>query len=211
MAKRLLCAIVATFIFSILCLPARAELGGQVFFRYALPDLDNPRGNEVFTDTLGAAGLNNDDGQWAVSAGLDIPITTAIGSGTLLGEVMLEYARFSDKKVRQTTSALLGGTANSNVTVSELMVVVAPKYRLEYMDGKLRPWIIPAGVAFLVNSPPTDDTTYLDIGYHLGLGVEYRLSELISLGLDYRHTIASGEPDIKTTYSTLGLYLGFNF
>ncbi len=211
MVKRLLCVVVATFMISVFCLPARAELGGQVFFRYAWPELSNTRGNEVFTDTLGAGGFNNDDGQWALSAGLDIPITSAIGPGVLLGEVMLEYAKFSDKRVIQTTSALLGAPTTSKVTVSELVVVVAPKYRFDAMDGKLRPWIIPAGVAFMVNSPPTNDTTYLDIGYHLGIGAEYMVSELISLGVDYRRTIASGEPDIKATYSSFGFYVGFNF
>ncbi len=211
MAKRLLCAVVSIFILSIFSVPAGAELGGQVFYRYSIPNLSDNRGGEVFTDTLGAAGLNSDDGEWAVAAGLDLPLATGLGPGTLLGEIMVEYARFAAKRVRQTTSALLGGTDNSNVTVSELMVLVAPKYRLEYMDGKLRPWIIPAGLAFLVNSPPSDDTTYLDIGYHMGVGVEYRLTELLSTGVDYRYTIASGEPDIKTSYSTLGLYLGINF
>ena len=211
MLKRSIYAVMALIVIALLSLPARAELGGQVFFRYASPDLKDSRGNQVFTDTLGAAGLNSDDGQWAISAGLDLPITTEVGPGTLLGQVMVEYAKFSDKRVRQTTSALLGGTANSKVAVSELMVLIAPKYRFEAMGGKLRPWIIPVGLAFLVNSPPSDDSNYLDIGYHIGAGVEYRLSKLLSVGVDYRRTVAKGEPDIKASYSSLGAYLGFNF
>ncbi len=197
---------------------SHAELGGQVFYRYGLTSLNNDRGGEVFTDTLNvfSEGKNDDTSGWDISAGLDIPLTSEIGPGVLLGEVMLDYARFSQEKVTQTTTTLLqldgvGTHKTKKVTVSELTVVVAPKYRLDVLNGKVRPWIIPAGLAFMVNSPPSDDTTYLDIGYHLGVGVEYRVVDLLSVGVDWRYTIASGEPDIKATYSTFALYLGINF
>lgn len=149
----------------------------------------------------------------AIAAGLDIPLTKLFGN-TLLGEVMVEYAKFSDKKVLQTTSGLLylDGVApakTSEVTVSELNVVVAPKYRFEL--GKVRPWIIPIGLAFMVNSPPSDDTTYLDIGYHAGVGVEYMLTDLLSLGVDYRGTFAAQHPNTDATYSSYGAYVGINF
>lgn len=192
-----------------------AELGGQVFYKYGKAILQDDRGGEVFTDTknLLGNGTNDDTEGTAIAAGLDIPLTKILGN-TLLGEVMVEYAKFSDKKVLQTTSGLLtldgvGSPNVKNVTVSELSVVIAPKYRFEL--GKFRPWIIPAGLAFMVNSPPSDDATYLDTGFHYGAGVEYMLTDLLSLGVDYRNTIASGDPGIKSTYSSVGAYVGINF
>ncbi|MBI5903869.1 MAG: outer membrane beta-barrel protein [Deltaproteobacteria bacterium] len=196
-----------------------AEMGGQVFYRYGIANLKDDRGGEVFTDTLNylKEGSNNGTRGWNVSAGLDLPLLKDIGPGTLLGEIMVDYASFSKKKVTQATSTLLqlDGTtvvhSTNEVAVSELAVVVAPKYRIDLYDGKLRPWIIPAGLVFLVNSPPSNDTTYLDIGYQFGAGIEYRILEPLSIGLDYRYTIASGEPNMKATYSTIALYMGINF
>lgn len=191
-----------------------AEMGGQVFYRFGAASLRDDRGGEVFTDTLGLGGQNNDKGGYAVGAGLDIPLAS-LGGHTLLGEVMVEYAKFSDKEVLQTSSAIVNNmiatvpTQTSKVIVSSLAVVIAPKYRFEM--GKLRPWIIPIGLAFLVNSPPSDDTTYLDFGPHFAVGVEYRLIDLLSVGIDYRLTFGSGQSRTKNDYSTFGGYVGINF
>lgn len=189
-----------------------AETGGQVFFRYGMSSLKNDRGKQVFTDTLGTDGINNDKSGWNVSAGLDTALIRKLGPGDVIGEIMLDYSRYSQKQVRQTTSALLGGTNNTEVTVSSLEVVVAPKYRFDGIaGGKIRPWVIPAGLAFMVNSPPSNDSTYLDIGYHMGAGVEYMVLDILSVGVDYRYTIASGEPNFKGNHSTASVYLGINF
>lgn len=196
-----------------------AQLGGQVFYKFGNASLKDARHGEVFTDAMNATGAGENDGDSGpvIAAGLDIPLTKLFAN-TLLGEVMVEYAKFSDKEVLQTTSALdvvLAGeggvkaVTTSAVTVSELIVVIAPKYRFEL--GKLRPWIIPAGLAFMVNSPPSDDTTYLDTGFHYGIGVEYMVHPALSVGADYRNTIASGDPGIKASYSSYGVYIGINF
>lgn len=210
--KKLTYLAVSFFLFSTFILTgmAFAESGGQVFFRYGFSYLKDDRGTQVFTDTNGAAGKNNDNSGWNVSAGLDTALIRKLGPGDVIGEIMLDYSRFSKKQVRQTTSALLGGTTNTEVTVSEFIAVVAPKYRLDSF-GKIRPWVIPVGLAFMVNSPPSDDTTYLDIGLHTGVGVEYVLSDILSIGVDYRRTFASGEPNFKSTYSNASLYMGINF
>ena len=220
--KRLISIVVMVAVTLLMVELSFAGLGGQVFYKYGTASLKDNRGEQAFTDTYGLSGKNDDDSGNAIGAGLDVPLTKLFGN-TLLGEVMVDYARFSDKKVLQTASVLKdeanpdGGPDDedgtffetSNVTVSELNVVVAPKLRFEL--GKIRPWIIPAGLAFMVNSPPSNDTTYLDTGYHYGAGVEYMLNELLSLGVDYRNTIASGDPGIKATYSTFGAYVGINF
>lgn len=188
-----------------------AETGGQVFFGFGASFLNDNRGGQVFTDTGGAAGLNDDDTGWAVTAGLDTALVRRLGPGDLVGEILLNYAHFSGNEVRQTTSALLGGTNNSEVKVAELMVLVAPKYRLEFLDGMIRPWIIPAGLAFLVNSPPSNDSTYLDIGYSLGLGVEFRPFSLLSIGVDGRYTFSLEEPNFSASFGTVNGYVGVNF
>lgn len=197
-----------------------AQSGGQVFYKYGTANLKDDRGGQAFTDTYGLLGENDDDSGTVIGAGLDITLAKLFGN-TLLGEVMVEYARFSDKNVLQTASVLAeealedngaGGTVGyvtSTVNVSELNVVIAPKYRFEL--GKLRPWIIPVGLAFMVNSPPSNDTNYLDTGLHYGAGVEYMLTDLLSLGVDYRNTTASGDPGFKATYNSLGIYVGINF
>lgn len=188
------------------------QMGGQVFYRYGWNSLSKTRSTQVFTDTNGASGKNDGTSGWNIGAGLDLPLAKEFGPGDLLGEIMVGYAHFSDSRVRQTTSALLSGTNQSNVTVSELTVLVAPKYRLSnFLDGKLRPWIIPAGLAFLVNSPPSNDSNYLDIGYQAALGLEYVFVPALSLGADFRYTVAANEPNLNMTNSQYNLYLGINF
>lgn len=192
---------------------AQADMfGGQVFYHYGKATLGKDRGGQVFTDTLGTSGRNDETAGWNVGAGLNLPMLKAVGPGDILGEVMVDYAHFSQKEVRQATSHLLSGTANKKVTVSALNVTIAPKYQFTgIMDNKLRPWIIPLGLSFLVNSPPSDNTSYLDVGYHAAVGIEYAVIDNLSLGLAYRNTMAAKEIDVDNSYSTMELYAGVNF
>lgn len=184
----------------------------QVFFRGAYTRLTNNRGGEVFTDTGGANGLNDDKGGFSIAAGLNLALTDPADMKglVLLGEIFVEYSRFSKKEVAQTTSALLGGTATSDVHVSELNVTIAPMLRY---DGwkVVRPFFIPIGLAFLVNSPPSNDTTYLDVGLHWALGFDFALSDLISLGVDVRYTYAFDQTNTNNSYLSTGGYAAVNF
>ena len=184
----------------------------QVFFRGAYTRLTNNRGGEVFTDTGGANGLNDDKGGFSIAAGLNLALTDPADMNglVLLGEIFVEYSRFSKKEVAQTTSALLGGTATSDVHVSELNVTIAPMLRY---DGwkVVRPFFIPIGLAFLVNSPPSNDTTYLDVGLHWALGFDFALSDLISLGVDVRYTYAFDQTNTNNSYLSTGGYAAVNF
>ena len=184
----------------------------QVFFRGAYTRLTNNRGGEVFTDTGGANGLNDDKGGFSIAAGLNLALTDPADMKglVLLGEIFVEYSRFSKKVVAQTTSALLGGTATSDVHVSELNVTIAPMLRY---DGwkVVRPFFIPIGLAFLVNSPPSNDTTYLDVGLHWALGFDFALSDLISLGVDVRYTYAFDQTNTNNSYLSTGGYAAVNF
>lgn len=192
---------------------AEGEKNSQVFFRGAYSRLTTSRGGEVFTDTAGAAGTNGKKGGYSIAAGVDLALTPSKGFlnfGTLIGEIFTEYSRFSHQNVRQTTSALLAGTANSDVSVSQMNVTVAPKLRIDVSES-VRPYVIPAGVAWLVNSPPSNDSTYLDMGIPFAVGVDFPIVSQLSLGADARYTYAFNHSNTHNSYYSVGAYAGINF
>ncbi len=78
--------------------------------------------------------------------------------------------------------------------------------------GKWRPWIIPVGLEWQVISPPSNDSTYLDIGMHFGTGIEYRIIDQISIGIDLRYHWSSKSTNAgAVSFLTTGGYIGFNF
>ncbi len=190
------------------------EKNNQVFFRGAFSLLTNARDGEVFTDTLGLGGASNTGkGGFSIGAGLDLGMTppeALFGVASLAGEVSLELSRYSKKSVLQTTSFLTGGTALSAVPVTELNVSVNPKVKFDTL-GRFRPYIIPVGLAFLVNSPPSNDTTYLDLGINFGAGLDIYLTKLINVGLDARYTLGFEMSRTNTSYFSTGGHLGINF
>jgi opacity protein-like surface antigen len=186
---------------------------GQVFYRYGGNHLSSARGGEIFTDTLGTSGKNNDTSGMTIGAGLDLKLMNCplFPSNSLVGEIYADYSRFSNKTVVNAINYDLDASVvKKKVTVSELSVVIAPKYRFDGL-GKVRPWIVPVGLAFLVNNPPSNTTSYLDVGFQSGAGVEYMLLDKLSLGVDYRYTQGSGDPELKMKYSTYAGYVGINF
>lgn len=97
------------------------------------------------------------------------------------------------------------------MSVSQLAIVGAPKYRIESM-GRIRPWVIPAGMAFFVHILPTNDSTYLDVGLHFGTGIDYLLTDDVSIGLDARYNLNLNRTNSPAgDFFTTGAYLGFNF
>jgi hypothetical protein len=193
---------------------ARAEgeaLKNQVFFRggYAGgPD----RSGEVFVDTAGANGLNDDSGGLGLSAGLDIALKPEllVPNLTLVGEVFVEHAHFTDKEVMVATSALLGNPQMDTVQVTSLNVTIAPKLRYDGL-GIVRPWVVPVGLAFLVNGPPSNSTNYLNSGLHFGGGLEVLALPFLSIGADFRYTYSFDEADTEASYYSAGGYAGINF
>ncbi len=204
---------------------ASAELGGQVFFRGGYARLtEGSRGGELLTDTagnLGAGPRNDDKAGLNLGFGLDIPLFKDPWlKNTVLGEVLIDYAQFSREQVRQAlsttvTAAITNPPAPTDVrtklSVTQLVIVAAPKYRAEF--GRIRPWIIPVGMLFAVNSPPSNDVTVLQPGIHFGAGVEYRLMGPISVGVDGRYNLEFNTiSNVKSgDFFTVGGYLGFNF
>lgn len=209
-AKWLILGMIMT---SSLAMAQEKTYSNQVFFRGGYAMLKDNRGGEVFTDTGAASGTNNGDSGLALSAGIDLALTEknqVFGFGTLLGEVFMEYGRYSHKSVRQTTSALLAGTNNSEISVSTMNATIAPKLRIDSL-GVVRPFIIPAGMTWLVNSPPSNDTTYLDFGVPFAVGIDLQVMDQLSIGLDARYTLAFNHTNTKNSYYSMGAYAGVNF
>ena len=106
----------------------------------------------------------------------------------------------------------LGGTATSDVAVTGLNVTVAPKARFDDLgNGRFRPFVIPIGLAFLVNSPPSNDTTYLDLGLHFGGGLDVLIVDRVSIGWDARYTYGFEQSNTHTRYWSTGGYVALNF
>ena len=201
---------------------AWAEPGNMVFFRGGWAWATDDRGNEVFTDAFGIAGENDDDSGWYVGAGLDLVLTPDVwgmfpGIG-VLGEIGVEFKRFDSKRVAQavpSTCAIAGvpsceANLDTRVEITMLTVDISPKIKL-LGNSPIRPWIIPIGLDFNVISPPSNDTTYLDLGVQFGAGVDYRLWQAFHLGIDARYHVGFDQTNVTTDFGTVGAYLGIAF
>jgi hypothetical protein len=186
------------------------QLGAQVFFRFGGGFILGPdRGNGDYTDTRAGNGANDGRAGFAMGFGFNLPLMKdPIWGNTVLGEVLIDYAEFSNKRVIPVTSSLFNQPFVNEVRINQLAIVGAPKYRLDGF-GKLRPWVVPVGMAFLVNSPPSDNSSYIDLGLHFGVGADYRLTRSLSLGVDCRYNLNLTREGVS--WLTTGVYLGFDF
>jgi len=202
---------------------ADQETGNMVFFRGGWAGLVNDRGNEIITDvqnTFGTGPSNDNNSGYYVGAGLDLVLSRDVWgmmSGVwALGEIGVEFKRWNSEKVAQavpsTAKTAFGTTTveRKKVQLTMLTVSVAPK--IMFMEGsRIRPWIIPGGLDFHVISPPSNDTTVLDIGVQWAVGVQYRVWKAIHLGIDGRFHLATGQTDTTNNFGTAGAYLGLAF
>jgi len=202
---------------------AEQETGNMVFFRGGWANLTNDRSNEVFTDVFGFSGSNDQNGGYYVGAGLDLVLSRNVWDmlpGTwVLGEIGVEFKRFNSNKVTQAVPSTCGAAipssgctveTNKKVQITMLTVDVAPK--IMFMEGsRIRPWIIPVGLDFHVISPPSNDTTVLDIGVQFAVGAQVRVWKALHLGVDGRFHLATGQTDTTNNFGTAGVYLGIAF
>ena len=185
---------------------------GQVFYRLGSANIQMNRDGQIFTDVGGANGLNSDDKGMSIGAGLDMKLFDCLvyDKGEVFGEIFVNYTKFSEERVASAASVLASSdSSKKEVNVSELNVTIAPKYKVNW--GRFKPWIIPIGLSFLVNSPPSDTTNYLDIGYHAAIGAEFEVFDRLSLGVDFRYTKGSGDPSYAFESLDAGAYMGLNF
>ena len=208
-------------------LPASAEdtmpTGNRVFFRGGFAALNSGRGGELFIDGHGAGGRNDGSTGYYVGAGEDIMLTRDLWGMmkgiAVVGEIGVEFKRFNSKTVANSDSDLPGPggvTAVSNgnllnkVQVTMLTVDIAPK--VKFMQGSdFQPWVIPVGLDFHVISPPSNQTTVLDIGVQFGTGAEYRIWKELWLGVDGRYHLASNQTNSVNNYSSVGTYVAIGF
>ncbi len=191
------------------------EKGNVVFFRGGYAGLTSDRGNEVFTDVNGASGTrNNNNSGYYVGGGLDLMLSKdawgMMNNTSVLGEIGVEFKRWSPNRVRNTTSALLGGSGTSETQVTMLTVDIAPKLKF-HQFGDFVPWVIPIGLDFHVISPPSNNSNYLDIGVQFATGFEYRVWKELKLGADARFHLASNQTSTVNNFFTVGPYVGIGF
>ena len=103
------------------------------------------------------------------------------------------------------------GSCSNSVHVTQFTLSAAPK--IKFMKGsKLRPWIIPIGMAVHVISPPSDGVTVLTPGMVFAAGADYNIWSDIYVGLDARYHIVDNATDgVKLDGLTAGGYLGIGF
>lgn len=184
-------------------------MGGQVFFKGGYVRLDDPRRNSLLTVQDDA----NDKNGFQVGAGLDLPLMQVFNT-TLLGEIYVEYIQ------TQHTTGAAPGIAEKRGLENILTVGVAPKFRLDTLGSltetpwlaPYRPWIIPVGLTFNVNTPVNKAITNISLGGITGVGVERLFwNNRLSLGVDFRYYWGPDIPDDNLRRFTTGGYLGINF
>jgi len=199
------------------------ETGNMVFFRGGGAFAASDRSGEVFTDAFSFTGSNSGQNGYYIGAGLDLVLSKNLwgmmSNTWALGEIGVEFKRFNSKSgVTQAVPAtcnLAGVTScplvtSTKVEITMLTVSVSPK--IMFMEGsRLRPWIIPVGLDFVVISPPSNDTTVLDIGAQFAVGAQYRLWKAFHVGVDGRYHVAAGQTGTTNDFGTAGAYVGIAF
>jgi hypothetical protein len=172
--------------------------GGQVSFRGGYTRLSSTADSAVFTgDGTGRDG-------YMVGAALDIPLMRDPWfNNTLLGQISMDFSGINGR-TRFAVSGERGKQALYKIAVS-------PKYRFENF-GNFRPWILPIGLSFLVNSPPSDSVAYLTVGGTTGAGLEYVMLNRLAVGLAASYNFYSEDRNrVNTDHFSIGPYLGINF
>jgi opacity protein-like surface antigen len=201
--------------------PASAEdasvTGNRVFFRGGYAALSSNRANEVFTNTGQNAGLettsNDGSSGYYVGGGLDLMLSRdawgMMKDIAVLGEIGVEFKRWDSTTVIN-SNALTGNTNPSKVQMTMLTVDISPKVKF-MQNSNFQPWVIPVGLDFHVISPPSNQTTVLDIGVQFGAGAEYRIWKEFWLGVDGRFHLTSNQTNTVNNFGTVGGYLAIGF
>lgn len=200
--------------------PASADditTGNRVFFRGGFAALNSGRGGELFTDAhsgLGTGPTNDSSTGYYVGAGTDLMLTHdmwgMLKEVAIVGEIGMEFKRWNSHTVANSDNAVAGVPDLAKVQKTMLTVDVAPK--VKFMQGSdFQPWVIPVGLDFHVISPPSNQTTVLDIGVQFGAGAEYRVWKQFWLGVDGRYHLASNQTNTINNFGTIGPYLAIGF
>jgi hypothetical protein len=103
------------------------------------------------------------------------------------------------------------GSCGNTVTVTQFTLSASPK--IKFMEGSdFRPWVIPAGFAFHVISPPSDGVTYSTVGVQFAVGADYKIWQDIYAGADFRYHLTSNATDgVNLDGMTAGGYVSLGF
>lgn len=190
--------------------------GGQVFFKGGYMRWEDARRNSLLTRQDDP----NDKEGFQMGAGLDLPLMTLLGN-SLLGEILIEYKE--SQKTTGNASVAVEDTPGKKLAEGRgleniFTVAVAPKYRFDNLGAtwpslsSIRPWIIPVGLTFNVNTPVNKAITNISIGGTSGIGVERMFwNNRLSLGVDFRYYWGPDIPDENLAHFTTGGYIGINF
>lgn len=181
--------------------------GGQVFFKGGHFRMDSPRRNSMLTTQDDP----HDRDGWQVGAGVDLPVMKLFGN-PLLGQIMVEYGQ------TQKTTGAAPPLAEKRGLENTLTLIIAPKYRIDTLGSRwpalasIRPWIIPVGLTFDVNTPVNTALTNVSVGGTTGVGAERLFwGNRLSAGVDFRYYWGPDIPDERLSRFTTGGYVGINF
>jgi hypothetical protein len=127
----------------------------------------------------------------------------------LVGEIGVEFKRWNSNSVTN-SEALVANNTPAKVQLTMLTVDIAPKIKFRH-DSDFQPWIIPVGLDFHVISPPSNQTTVLDIGVQFGAGMGYRFWKELWIGADTRYHLTSNQTNSVNNFWTIGPYIAIGF
>lgn len=194
----------------------------MLFFRGGFTHMMNQRNGSSIQSNVAPVGAQDqaDKNGWYAGAGFDWNLTRdvwgALPKTAVFAELMFEYKQFSNNVqgnggLTNIPTMLAGGALNpGSVTVSQFTLTAAPK--IKFMEGsKVRPWIIPAGLAIHVMSPTSEAVTYLAPGVMFGAGVDYNIYKDFFVGIDGRYQLTPKSDGVNLSGMTAGGYLGIGF
>jgi hypothetical protein len=175
-----------------------AEVLAEIMFEYKEFDRENLRRAPLATAANDSAGFATSTvattGDGAVcSTSADLGLAGAANGGLTNG------------------SAGAYGSCSNSVTVTQFTLSASPK--IKFMEGSdFRPWVIPAGFAFHVISPPSDGVTYTTVGVQFAAGADYKIWQDIYAGADIRYHLTSNATDgVNLDGMTAGGYVSLGF
>ena len=197
------------------------EVNGLFFWGGGFAALENNRSNELFTDSFGRTGFNDGTSGWFTNAGFDLPLWALPWGHLILGEVNLEFKRFASGPVLETEflqdpqgrPVIRLTDRVTKVRVTEMSTSFSPKYRFDNVtqDGRLRPWVIPVGLDISAIGPFTSSHEHLEVGLTFGVGVDYKVTQKLVLGLAARYDAGFGQPGVDTSDFTAGGFIGISY
>ncbi len=143
-------------------------------------------------------------------------VNAAAGTAGNVGDAVCTSALGSSAFATNAGSLTAGGagpygSCSNSVTVTQFTLSASPK--IKFMEGSdFRPWVIPAGFAFHVISPPSDGVTVNTVGVQFAAGADYRIWEDIYAGADFRYHLTSNATDgVNVDGMTAGGYVSLGF